>query len=138
MDDKKNYELFNGKTLGNIFEDIYKNCNNTKTQISGLINQLKPFVKTTDSALIIVPLIKEYIEISVRNDEHLIKLTEVVQRMLKERISGEGGMLTEDELHQLWESVDDLDKKEKKDNEYKQKVDEKMKEVEKDIEELTK
>lgn len=130
IDDKKNYELFGGKTLSNVFQDIYKNSNSNKKQLMGLINQLKPLVKTTDSAIMIVPLIKDYMEVSVRNDEHLIKVAEIVQRLLKEKSSTDGdNFMSKDEISDLLEEASESAEDKRKEEEIKEKVDKKMEEI---------
>ena len=87
MDSDK--EIFKGKTLSNLFEEIYNNSKETKTQVKGLIGELKPLIENIGDATLLVPMIKEYMEIGVKNDEHLIKLATVIQRI--EAIQAKGG-----------------------------------------------
>jgi len=90
-EEKKNFEIFKGKTLSGLFKDIYENSTTTKAQVNGLIEQLKGFIKTIDTAAVIVPLIREYMEVAVRSDEHLVRMADIVQRMLKvDRVSAGG------------------------------------------------
>ncbi len=108
--DKKNYEIFGGKQLQDVFEDIYNNSNTKKEQIRTLINELRTLIKNLSDATIIVPLIAQYLEISVRNDEHLIKLVEVVQRLIKADGTGEDGggigdLMSEEEQQKLLEEA---------------------------------
>ena len=71
---------------------------------------LKPFVKNIGDATIIVPLIKDYLEVSVKNDEHLIKMAAIVQRaMTRDTGNNTDGLLTEAEKRQLLDSVQDLE-----------------------------
>jgi len=123
MDDKKLYELFNGKSLSGLFEDIYKNSSKTKGQINELIKQLTPFVKHLSDAAVIVPLIKEYLEVGVKNDEHLVKLADIVQRLIREdkKSVADVGLLTEHEKEQLLSEVKSYEE-EKKNEDKKLKV----------------
>jgi len=82
-------EIFKGKNLSNLFEEIYDNSKETKSQVKSLIGELKPLVESAGDATLIVPLIKDYLEIGVKNDEHLIKLATVIQRL--EAIEAKGG-----------------------------------------------
>lgn len=82
-------EIFQGKTLSNLFEEIYHNSKQTKSQVHSLIAELKPLVESAGDATLIVPLIKEYLEVSVKNDDHLIKLATIIQRL--EAIEAKGG-----------------------------------------------
>lgn len=74
-------EIFNGKTLSDLFSEIHDNSTNTRTQIKALIGELKPLVENVGDATLIVPMIKEYMEIGVKNDEQLIKLATIIQRI---------------------------------------------------------
>ena len=84
-------EIFNGKTLSGLFEEIYDNSKETKNQVKSLISELKPLIENIGDATLLVPMIKEYMEIGVKNDEHLIKLATVVQRLEISATKGEGG-----------------------------------------------
>src|SRR6056300_519163 len=83
--------------------DVYHNSKKKDRQINQLLSQLQPLIKTTSDATIVVPLIKEYLDIAVKNDDHLVKLTAIVQRFIstKQTIAGEGSLLSEDEKKQL-------------------------------------
>lgn len=75
--------VFKDKKLADIFEEIYINSKQKKNQINDLIAQLSEQVESPADAIMIVPLIKDYLEVGVKNNEHLIKLAGVVQRMKK-------------------------------------------------------
>ena len=96
-------ELFKGITFSDLMSDVYHNSKKKDRQINQLISQLQPLIKTTSDATIVVPLIKEYLDIAVKNDDHLVKLTAIVQRFIstKQTIAGEGSLLSEDEKKQL-------------------------------------
>ena len=100
--------VFGKKKFSNILEEIYNNQKKKEKQISGLISELKPLISDIGDATLIVPLIKEYMEIGVRNDEQLIKMATIVQRALNNS-SGEDAMgITEEEKQQLMEELDKL------------------------------
>jgi len=87
------YEIFEGKSLSSLFEDIYKNTEHNRKQLDVLTRELTKFIKDGDTAVMIVPMIKEYLEINVKNDDQLVKLAGIVQRL----ISAEGKVGAEDE-----------------------------------------
>ena len=95
-------ELFKGKSFSSLLKDIYTTTKNKEKQINILISELKPLVKNIGDATIIVPLIKEYLEVGVKNDEHLVKMAAVVQRAMT-RVDASGGdlILTDNEKQQL-------------------------------------
>ena len=102
-------EVFNGKTLSDLFGEIHDNSTQTRSQIKGLIGELKPLIENIGDATLIVPMIKEYMEIGVKNDEHLIKLATVIQRL--EAISAKGGdgeMFNFDDLQELLQESEEI------------------------------
>jgi len=100
--------IFKKKKFSDILREIYENQKKKETQISGLISELKPLVKDIGDATLIVPLIKEYMEIGVRNDEQLIKMATIVQRALNNSSGEEALGITEEEKQQLMEELDKL------------------------------
>ena len=75
--------VFGDKTFSDILEEIYNNQKKRDAQVVALISELKPLVQEIGDATLIVPLIKEYMEIGVKNDEALIKMATIVQRALQ-------------------------------------------------------
>ena len=75
----KDYEIFEGKTLSDVFKDIYDNSKTNKTQLEVLMKEVVGFIKDGDTAVQIIPMLKEYLEINVKNDEQLVKLATIVQ-----------------------------------------------------------
>jgi len=104
-----NEELFKGVTFSDLMSDVYHNSKRTSRQINQLISQLQPLIRSSSDATIIVPLIKEYLEVSVKNDDHLVKLTAIVQRYIstKQTIVGSDSLLSDDEKKQLLQIADD-------------------------------
>ena len=103
-----NFEIYKGKNFSNLCKDIVKNSENKKDQIDILISELRTLIKTVNDAVIIVPLIKDYYDVGVKNDEQLIKLAAVVQRLVaKGQETGEGNamILSEEDRKQLMEEV---------------------------------
>ena len=113
-------EIFEGKSLSNLFNEIYDNSKETKGQIKSLIGELKPLIENIGDATLIVPMIKEYMEIGVKNDEHLIKLATVVQRMENAAAKGGGDEQWDfselqdllEETQEVQQEVDQVDKPE--------------------------
>jgi hypothetical protein len=95
------FELFKGTSFSDLMKDIYHNSKMKSRQIDGLIKELQPLVKNVGDAAVIVPMIKDYLEVSVKNDDALVKLAAVVQRLLsataKENESGGGEFILSDE-----------------------------------------
>ena len=105
------YELFKGKTLSGLFEDIYNNSSRNKKQLEVLVKEVVGFIKDGDTAIELIPMIKEYLEINVKNDELLVKLAGVVQRILA--TDGKAGsesefILSEAEKNQIMKNIDEV------------------------------
>ena len=102
------FELFKGTNFSDLMRDVYHNSKKKSRQIDTLIKELQPMIKNVGNATVIVPLIKDYLEVSVKNDDALVKLASVVQRLVsstnKEDDSEFG--LTEEERCQLLEEAE--------------------------------
>ena len=104
------YEIFEGKSLSSLFKDIYKNTEYNRKQLDVLTKELVQFIKDGDTAVQIVPMIKEYLEINVKNDDQLVKMAGIVQRLIS--AEGKGGSddefgLSEKEKEQLIAGMED-------------------------------
>jgi len=82
------YEIFGGKSLSGLFEDIYKNTEKNRKQLDILTKELVTFIKDGDTAVQIVPMLKEYLEINVKNDDQLVKMAAIVQRIISAETKG--------------------------------------------------
>ena len=103
-----NNVVFGKKKFSDILSEIYDNQKKKETQISGLISELKPLISDIGDATLIVPLIKEYLEIGVRNDEQLIKMATIVQRVVNNTGTGDSLGITEKEKEELLQELDKL------------------------------
>lgn len=104
-------------TLSDIFKNIYKNSTKKDAQIKRLIISLEPMIKSLSDAAIVVPLIKEYLEISVKNDEQIVKLAAIAQRIISSKNRGSGRddgelVLSDAEIKELKESIEAVQKEE--------------------------
>jgi hypothetical protein len=100
--------VFKKKKFSDILSEIYDNQKKKETQITGLISELKPLINDIGDATLIVPLIKEYMEIGVRNDEQLIKMATIVQRALNNSSSDDSMGITDAEKEELMAELDKL------------------------------
>tara|TARA_Y100000004_G_scaffold121632_1_gene136727 strand:+ start:264 stop:656 length:393 start_codon:yes stop_codon:yes gene_type:complete len=105
------YEIFEGKTLSDVFKDIYDNSKTNKQQLEVLMKEVVGFIKDGDTAVQIIPMLKEYLEINVKNDEQLVKLATVVQRIMaaEGRVSDDSDNefgLTDAEKKQLMDAIE--------------------------------
>ena len=112
MSDDK--EIFEGKTFQDLTKDIYENTTKRKVQIDLLISEIHGFITTIDDVVMVAPIIKEYMDTAVKNDEHLVKLAGVLQRIISKSNGGdeESMLLSDSEKEELMgtlqDTVDDL------------------------------
>ena len=104
------YEIFEGKTLSDVFKDTYDNSKTNKQQLEVLMKEVVGFIKDGDTAVQIIPMLKEYLEINVKNDEQLVKLATIVQRITaaEKRVSDSGDEfgLSDAEKQQLMDAIE--------------------------------
>ena len=102
------FELCDGKSFKDLCKDIIDNQHSRKFQIEVLISELRPMIKTGNDAMMIVPLIKQYIDAGISNDEHLVKLAQICQRLItaqsQAEASGTSYGLSEEEKKILFEA----------------------------------
>ncbi len=107
--------VFKDKKFCDLLEEIYNNSKTKEKQIAALIAELKPLINDIGDAVLVVPLIKEYMEIGIKNDEHLIKLAAIVQRAMQNSTSnGDGSVaISDEEKKQLMDEINKIQKPEK-------------------------
>ena len=107
MSDKN--EIFEGKTFQDLTKDIYENTTKRKVQIDLLISEIHGFITTIDDVVMVAPIIKEYMDTAVRNDEHLVKLAGVLQRIISKSSgeSDESMLLSDEEKEELMGTLQD-------------------------------
>jgi hypothetical protein len=106
-----NKEIFKGKTIAKLMEEAYKDKKDKQEKLNGLIMQLKEFITDGGDAVMMVPLIKEYMDLSIKNDDVLLKLLGIIQKI--ESVSARaaednGGIMSERDKQLLFESLDGL------------------------------
>jgi hypothetical protein len=72
--------LFGTKSLADLFKQIHKNNKDTDTQINELIEVIKPMITNAGSVVMIMPTVKDLIDVNVRNNDQLIKMAGIAQR----------------------------------------------------------
>ena len=102
--------IFGEKKFSDILEEIYNNQKKKSEQVTALISELKPLIQEIGDATLIVPLIKEYLEISVKNDEQLIKMATIIQRAVQNTSEDSEFSISEEEKDALLAEMDKLER----------------------------
>ena len=100
--------IFKNKKFSDVLEEIYNNQQKKDQQVTALINELKPLISDIGDATLVVPLIKEYMEISVKNDDLLIKMAALAQRVMQTTTSEGTLTISDEEKEQLLAAVNEL------------------------------
>lgn len=111
--DFNNITLFGKKTFADLLKEIHTNSSNKEKEIRALIDNLKPFITSAGDAVIIVPLIKDYLDVSVKNDDLLIKMAGIVQRAMNSNQGSDDLLLSDSDKEMLFQSMNELDVKAK-------------------------
>jgi hypothetical protein len=111
-----NSSVFGDKKFSDLLEEIYNNQKKRDAQVTALISELKPLIQEIGDATLVVPLIKDYMEIGVKNDDSLIKMATIVQRVLQHENNEDGNLgISEEEKEQLLAEMEKLTGKKDKD-----------------------
>lgn len=121
------FELFPGKSLSGLFQNIYENQVNKKQKISSIIDEFKKLIRHAGDVAVMGSIIKDLIDSSVKNDDHLIKLATIAQRIVasEKKSEGEEGFLSAQERAQLLAEIDQVQEEVKR-----------MDDIENEVEEL--
>jgi hypothetical protein len=100
--------IFGKKKFSDVLEEIYNNQKKKDQQVTALISELKPLISDIGDATLVVPLIKEYMEISVKNDDILIKMAALAQRAMA-TVTADGSLtISDEEKDQLLAAMNEL------------------------------
>lgn len=100
--------IFKSKKFSDVLEEIYNNQKKKDQQVTALISELKPLISDIGDATLVVPLIKEYMEIGVKNDDILIKMAALAQRAMA-TVSSDGSLtISDEEKDQLLSAMNEL------------------------------
>jgi cell division FtsZ-interacting protein ZapD len=73
--------VFDGMSLSDLFKKIHKNNKDIDKQIGDFIDTMKPMATANaGSATMLMPTVKDLIDVNVKNNEQLIKMAAIAQR----------------------------------------------------------
>lgn len=107
------FEIYPGKSYNNLIKDIVDNSQRKQTQIDKIINDLVAFIKCQNDGIMLSDTIQRYLDLSVKNDDLLIKLAAVCQRHIAaQTVSADGtstGGVTDLEKEELLRNLKNLE-----------------------------
>jgi len=103
-------KLFGDKNFSDLSEEIYNNTKLKKTQIDLLIQEVHGYIQGIEDIAIVGPIIKELMDVGIKNDDNLVKLATLYQRIMSKQPIDESdvGLLSEEEKEQLMASLEDV------------------------------
>ena len=117
---EKDFKIFGDKNFSDLSEEIYKNTKVKKTQIDLLIQEVHGYIQGIEDIAIVGPIIKELMDVGIKNDDNLVKLATLYQRIMSKQPIDESdvGLLSDEEKEQLMASLEDVaeDLQKKKDD----------------------
>ena len=107
---EKDFKIFGNKNFSDLSQEIYENNKLKKTQIDLLIQEVHGYIQGIEDIAIVGPIIKELMDVGIKNDDNLVKLATLYQRIMSKQPIDEGdvGLLTEEEKEQLMASLEDV------------------------------
>jgi len=101
------YVIFDDKTLSDVFKDIYRNTESKREQINTFVTKLVRQIRTPEDAAVISPIIKDFMEVNVKNDEHIVRIAQIAQRAIAigTKAASSTELLTEEEKQQLLSNI---------------------------------
>jgi len=96
--------VFDGMSLSDLFKKIHKNNKDIDKQIGEFIETMKPMATSNaGSAVMLMPTVKDLIDVNVKNNEQLIKMAAIAQRAATINANSGTDLINMDEINALLE-----------------------------------
>ena len=107
---EKDFKIFDDKNFSDLSKEIYENNKLKKTQIDLLIQEVHGYIQGIEDIAIVGPIIKELMDVGIKNDDNLVKLATLYQRIMSKQTIDDSdvSLLTEEEKEQLMASLEDV------------------------------
>ena len=107
---EKDIKIFGDKNFSDLSQEIYENSKLKKTQIDLLIQEVHGYIQGIEDIAIVGPIIKELMDVGIKNDDNLVKLATIYQRIISKQPLDDSdiSLLTEEEKEQLMASLEDV------------------------------
>ena len=106
---EKDFKIFGDKNFSDLSQEIYENSKLKKPQIDLLVQEVHGYIQGIEDIAIVGPILKELMDVGVKNDDNLLKLATVIQRIMNKQadVTEETSLLSEDEKEELMSSLED-------------------------------
>jgi len=106
---EKDFKIFDNKNFSDLSKEIYENSKLKKTQIDLLIQEVHGYIQGIEDIAIVGPVLKELFDVAVKNDDNLLKLATVIQRIMNKRADDDSdiSLLSDAEKEELMNTLED-------------------------------
>ena len=106
---EKDFKIFGDKNFSDLSEEIYENSKLKKTQIDLLVQEVHGYIQGIEDIAIVGPILKELMDVGVKNDDNLLKLATVIQRIMNKQadVTEETSLLSDDEKEELMNALEE-------------------------------
>ena len=103
-------KIFGDKNFSDLSQEIYENNKLKKTQIDLLIQEVHGYIQGIEDIAVVGPIIKELMEAGIKNDDNLVKLATIYQRIMSKAPvdGGDVTLLSEEEKEELMASLEEV------------------------------
>jgi len=106
---EKDFNIFGDKKFSDLSQEIYENSKLKKTQIDLLIQEVHGYIQGIEDIAIVGPVLKELFDVAVKNDDNLLKLATVIQRIMNKQLdlTEDTSLLSDEEKQELMDSLEE-------------------------------
>ena len=107
---EKDFKIFGDKNFSDLSQEIYENSKLKKTQIELLVQEVHGYIQGIEDIAIVGPILKELMDVGVKNDDNLLKLATVIQRIMNKQadVVEDTSLLSDDEKEELMSALEDM------------------------------
>jgi len=106
---EKDFKIFGDKNFSDLSQEIYENSKLKKTQIELLVQEVHGYIQGIEDIAVVGPILKELLDVGVKNDDNLLKLATVIQRIMNKQADAveDTSLLSDAEKEELMASLED-------------------------------
>ena len=106
---EKDFKIFDNKNFSDLSKEIYENSKLKKTQIDLFIQEVHGYIQSIEDVAIVGPVLKELFDVAVKNDDNLLKLATVIQRIMNKHIdfTDDTSLLSDAEKQELIDTLEE-------------------------------
>ena len=106
---EKDFNIFGDKKFSDLSQEIYENSKLKKTQIDLLIQEVHSYIQGIEDIAVVGPVLKELFDVAVKNDDNLLKLATVIQRIMNKQVDimDDTSLLTDEEKQELMDTLEE-------------------------------